>query len=85
MSVIGYNFKADIFCGEHVIEQMIKAGIAAPGARGMDVEDALNQISANEGIERDDEVTFDSWDFPKVVTTQHEGIHQCGQCGKYLK
>lgn len=45
----------------------IEAGILAPAARDMPIEDVLNQAAAYLGIDRDDETSFDSDDFPKLI------------------
>ena len=66
-AIVGYSYKAATYCPEHLIELMVQQGTASPGARGMAVEDVLNQLAGAEGIEREDEHSFDSDDFPKVV------------------
>ena len=66
-AIVAYDFNAATYCPEHVIEAMIQRGEASPAARDMAVEDALDQIAAANGIDRQDERSFDSGDFPKVV------------------
>lgn len=66
-AIVGYSYKAATYCPEHLIELMVQNGTASPGARGMAPEDVLDQLAAGEGIEREDEHSFDSDDFPKVV------------------
>ena len=46
---------------------MVAAGELSPAARDMDVEHVLNQHADALGINRDDERTFDSEEFPKVI------------------
>jgi hypothetical protein len=65
--IVGYTYKADNYRADDLVEAMIRDGIAAPGARGMAIEDVLNQIAGAEAVDREDEYSFDSDDFPKVI------------------
>lgn len=60
---------------------MIGAGIAAPAARDMLIEDALGQCAGAIGIDRADEHSFDSHEFPKdVFLDQVYDDDVCGGC-----
>ena len=59
-----YNYKGSNLTEGRLVEELIRTGVASPGARGMDVEDALDQIATANGIDRD---TADSETFPKRV------------------
>jgi len=65
--IVGYTFKADNYRGDDLIEELIKAKLASPAARDMAVEDVLDQIAGANAIDREDEYTFDTDDFPKVI------------------
>lgn len=65
--IVGYTYRADLYRPEELIETFIGQRRLAPGARGMRAEDALDQLAAIEDIDRDDERTFDSGEFPKVI------------------
>lgn len=65
--IAGYTYRADSYKPDELVELLIAEGRLAPGARGMDADEALDQLAAVEGIDREDEYTFDSDDFPKVV------------------
>lgn len=65
--IVAYTYKADVYMPEDLIERLIADGIASPGARGMYVEEVLDQIAGANAIDRDDESSFDSDEFPKVV------------------
>jgi hypothetical protein len=65
--IVAYTFQAEQLTPEGLIEIMIARGEASPAARDMRVEDALDQIAAANGIDRYDEHTFDSEEFPKVI------------------
>lgn len=66
--IAGYTYKAENFTPTALVEHLITEGRLAPGARGMTAEEALNQLAGIEGVEREDEYTFDSDDFPKTIT-----------------
>ncbi|BDZ52795.1 hypothetical protein GCM10025867_50360 (plasmid) [Frondihabitans sucicola] len=65
--IVGYTYKAENFTPERLVEELIVRGELAPAARGMTVEEALDQLAAVDGIDREDEFSFDSDDFPKVI------------------
>jgi hypothetical protein len=65
--IVGYTYQAATWCPEHLIDCGIAQGWLAPGARGMSTEDALDQAQHQFGIDRQDEHTFDSGAFPKVM------------------
>lgn len=58
-----YIYKGSNFTGGRLIEELIRTGVASPGARGMDVEDALDQIAGANCIDRS---TVDSSEFPRL-------------------
>lgn len=70
--IVGYTYAADVYCdGECVVNALTSSpqyqGWAlAPGVR-MSTEDNLNDIATIFGIDRGDEESFDSGDFPKIV------------------
>jgi len=65
--IAGYTYQADNHRPDELIELLIAQGRLAPGARGMDADEALDQLAAVEGIDRADEWSFDSDEFPKVI------------------
>lgn len=65
--IAGYTYRTENYTPADLIEAMIAAGEASPAARDMNVEAALDQIAEANGIDRYDENTFDSEDFPKVI------------------
>jgi hypothetical protein len=77
--IVGYTYQADNHCPE------CTAAIA--GIPGLDAEPALTVWAALCGITRGDEHSFDSGDFPKVITAQmaeHDASwgadNRCGSC-----
>ena len=65
--IAGYTYQAENFMPADLIEYMIGQGAASPAARSMTVEEALDQIAQANAIDRYDERSFDSGDFPKVI------------------
>ncbi|MFZ2527652.1 MAG: hypothetical protein WAX14_08365 [Rhodococcus sp. (in: high G+C Gram-positive bacteria)] len=65
--IAGYTYKVENYSPAQLIEVLIAEGVASPGARGMAVEDVLDQIAGANAIDRYDERTFDSSEFPKVI------------------
>jgi hypothetical protein len=65
--ITGYTYKAENYTPEALISYLIQTRVLAPAARNMDPEEALDQLAETYAIDRDDEWTFDSDDFPKVI------------------
>ncbi|MHD0294280.1 hypothetical protein [Rhodococcus qingshengii] len=68
--IAGYTYKAENMMGETLIERLIAESIASPGARGMSAEDVLDQIAGTNGIDRSDEYSYNSGDFPKPIKVE---------------
>lgn len=80
-----YTFQADVYCPACMIEVMIDRGDASPAARDMVSVEVMEQISHAAGVDFDDEYSYDSDDFPKLVTNEGaDGLH-CGRCQKDLE
>jgi hypothetical protein len=85
--IVGYTFKADTYCPNCIIDALPTGeGEAYDGwklAAGvhMSTEANLSEIAAAFPIDRQDERTFDSADFPKVIfSSQIEGAEYCASC-----
>jgi hypothetical protein len=65
--IVAYTYKADNFMPKALIEFMVQIRELSPAALDMSPEVALNQLADVYGIDRDDENTFNSDDFPKVI------------------
>lgn len=87
-----YTFAADLWCPEHIAEALANHGFpVTPGELGnasaaeimLDELSRVNASASGAGaIDRDDESTFDSDDFPKVVLYYQRSEHdQCGHVG----
>lgn len=78
--IVGYTHRADIFCPDCIVQQI-------DNLVGGRVEERLDYLASEFGINREDERTFDSGDFPKVVfrdQLDEESIEHCSTCGKEL-
>lgn len=90
--IVGYTFNADSYCPPCVVE-MLPTGPGqpfdgwklAPGVH-MSTEANLDELAYAFGIDRSDEPTFDSSEFPKVIfASQVESAEEvCGRCDKPL-
>lgn len=88
---VGYVYQADLYCPDDMREiakrGCVQAGVATMWGDCGDAEDILSEWALATGLDREDETTFDSGDFPKVfVGTPHDGCtasEGCapGQCG----
>lgn len=65
--IVGYTYRAENYMPANLIEVLIANGEASPAARDMNVEEVLNQIAGANAIDRMDEYSFDSSEFPKVI------------------
>ncbi len=88
--IVGYVFKADTFCPDHVVGRLPTGpsedfdGWALAHGVTMTAEENLDEIAVAFGIDREDERSFDSNYFPKVVFRGSAEESQCGVCGKFL-
>ena len=90
--IVGYTFQADTYCPDCIIGalptgegQAYDGWALAPGADPMSTEDNLNEIAAAFQIDRQDERSFDSGDFPKVIfSSQIQDAEYCGHCGREI-
>lgn len=83
--IIAYTYRADHWHRDCVVRALYNEGRAAPAALDMDSESVLAQIAGAEGIYYEDEHSYDSGDFPKVVfadvaSDMLDDI--CGGCGE---
>ncbi len=83
--IIAYTYRADQWHRDCVVRALYGEGRAAPAALDMDSESVLAQIAGAEGIDHQDEHTFDSDNFPKVVFADAADDmldDTCGGCGE---
>lgn len=79
--VVGYIYDAALHHPDCVIELLIRKGMASPAARDMDPERVLDQVAAANAINRGDEFSFSSDEFPQVVFVDDvEGTEVCDEC-----
>ena len=85
-TIVGYAYMAELWC-ESCMETLCEGdGEFKPA----DSETMLDEIASILGVDRQDEYTFDSDDFPKIVTLGHLDFHSnedldvCGECGEGL-
>ena len=75
--IVAYTYDAETLCGECVV----KALTFDDKLLHYSTEDALDALAKVMNIDRQDEYSFDSSEFPKVVfDTQIEEIELCDHC-----
>jgi hypothetical protein len=81
--IVAYTYEAEILCPACLIGRLVHEG------KVPDVDDPAETVldihAAFEHVDRQDESTFDSDDFPKVVfASQVEDGESCGECEEAL-
>jgi hypothetical protein len=88
MRIAGYTFQADIVCPACIVDfypdARTKAVIHDGAASSWDAEAVLDTAAVAAGINRGDEYSFDSGDFPKVIFAHDTTDETCGECGEAL-
>jgi hypothetical protein len=83
--IAAYLYQADLYCPACIIDAMIAHKDAAPAARDMPVDDVLDQCADAMAIDRHDETSYDSSEFPKVVLRiDLADDDHCGACHNEL-
>lgn len=79
--IVGYHYKADLYCPDCILDLCSEGEEYYP----LDtVESNLDRYAKRLGIDREDERSFDSDVFPKVIfRDQLEGSERCA-CGEIL-
>ena len=77
--VVGYTYRADVWC-----RACIAARFTLRGYHVHDSETTLDLAAQRAGINRRDERSFDSGEFPKTIlslSVNDETWEHCGECG----
>lgn len=87
--IVGYTFDAEILCPTCVLSALPTGpGQAFDGWADLSdqpVEQSLSELAIAFGIDRTDESTFDSSEFPKVIfASSVDGDEPCDGCGTDL-
>lgn len=92
MRIAGYTYAADQYCPSCIIAQLPTGpggafdGWALAEGVSMSTEANLAEIAAAFSIDRMDERSYDSDEFPKVIfAIQLEEDERCGACGEELE
>ena len=81
-AVVGYTYRAEQYCPACLPAALTPTGMNA--ATASPTEDMLDGLALAAGIDRDDERTFDSGTFPKVIFASQVEDDTCGACGAPL-
>lgn len=81
--IVGYTYSADTYCPDHVLRAMGKRRLP-----GKTTEESLAVYARKADVDPEDERSFDSGDFPKVIfrDSAHDvcnaaNDYEPGQCG----
>lgn len=83
MRIVGYVHRADTYCPSCLVSQFWReyAGLYPESIE--EIEDYLNARAESMGVDREDETSFDSGDFPKAIFSTDE-TSPCGVCGEEI-
>lgn len=83
--IVAYIYQADIYCPDCTAKAWHPVSSIAGTYSGPSCEMVLDRVAKFAGIDRMDEFSFDSDEFPKVVfRDQTEDGERCGRCGRNL-
>jgi len=86
--IVGYTYAADNYCESCLVELLFNNPVMPTDKvdSWLSTEDGLNNIAKILGIDRNDENTFDSGHFPKVIIDQMIDTNdRCGLCDELLE
>lgn len=84
--VAGYVYRADVYCPACAVREVLDARRLEGHGLSHVPSEALALVARFEGINVEDEYSFDSDDFPKVVFgyQAEDAESACGRCGGAL-
>lgn len=84
-TIIGYTYNAGVYCATCILNELSNRGdLLDAQPVGFDAEVYLHRAAESIGIDRMDESSFDSGDFPKVIFADQDDDDYCGRCGDKL-
>lgn len=88
-TVVGYTYAYETLCPACTLSALPTGpGEAFDGwhdaTESLSAEDNLTELAAAFGINREDESSYDSGDFPKVIFSSDSESDECGGCGEIL-
>lgn len=86
--IVGYSFNADTYCVDCIVSVVTNGTYPSGSFARSEVESKLDAIAQYDRIDRMDEHSFDSSEFPKVIFADsvHSGDSPdyCGKCHELL-
>ncbi|UOW93383.1 hypothetical protein SEA_LABELLE_57 [Mycobacterium phage Labelle] len=84
--IVGYTFQAEILCGTCAVQKFLTVEIDPGSTVSSDtVERFFDILALWRGIDRYEEESFDSSEFPKVVLSCTEHDEKCHNCNEELR
>lgn len=84
--ITGYVFKAETFCPRCLKRKMYVDGFIDKTLKSQSTEDMLDLLADDLKVNRNDEWTFDSDNFPKVIFKSDSELIPdfCNACNKFV-
>lgn len=83
--IAGYIYNGDLLCLDCIYSDSVSLFWRAGGrVESLSAETNLNATAKYLGIDREDETSFDSNDFPKVIFAASVTDDECTRCGDRL-
>ena len=81
--VLGYRFGDDTYCASCLLDLMRPPDLA--DTSGSSTEDVLDRIARDHGLDRDEENSFTTFDFPhRLQLADADAPVECVLCGRLL-
>lgn len=84
-NIVGYTYRAEIVCPDCVVTATHHIPNGNPAGRKIEnAEMHMDILARIRGVNREDESSFDSDYFPKVIFASDASGEECGGCGEKL-
>jgi hypothetical protein len=79
--IVGYSYRAANYCPNCTLRVLHSSPTGEPPIAGMSIELHLDVLARMRGIDRDDESSYNSGEFPKVLFRDMADDDTCESCG----
>jgi hypothetical protein len=82
--IVAYTFQAETLCPACVLDRIPEARELSDNSPAMDTEAVLHAVAVSHGIDWEDEYSYDSDEFPKVIFASQIEDERCSDCSETL-
>jgi hypothetical protein len=84
--IVGYVYNSETYCGKCLKRELKMSGFIDDTLKAQPLEDILDIIAADSKLDRQNEWSFDSQDFPKVIFASDAELMTdfCNRCDKQV-